>query len=211
MKRFDYRTAWYKLAVPAYIGLSSEIKDLYASVVADGDGWVQGSDCDLPLSQLTAAMLARFEAIDSETLSYAARVVYFVGHWRPSMRQPDPRVPIDAIGGSWKFALVASQVLRARLNLKRTASFNGFAFTIVNGELRRTFGSDNGWTWTDVGPATPENMARAASACGAWKFKRHDAACLHIEALKAWALENTDALTRPWLTVGTDFVEGDGQ
>lgn len=117
--------------------------NLYANVCAR-EGLIQG-DVKAPPD-----LLARFEAIDSATLSNAAKVIHDYGHWHS--RNP------DRTGASWKFANIADQVLNTRLGLVKT---HRTGYSICDGVLRLSVSTRDWWASADLGPATVEFLELA--------------------------------------------------
>src|SRR5262245_20705289 len=125
-KRFDYAAAWVELALPAFGKLDPRAVDLYRTL-RDAEVYenLQQRSGDL-LVPIPEELRARFEAIPSDALATAARVLHDLGHWQPRGRLFDPGAQ-DHRGATWKFASMADQILAERLQMP---NFRGVARSI---------------------------------------------------------------------------------
>ena len=161
MKTFDYERAWHEVAAPAYAALPDSIRALYARVDLFASEKGQLSDTSMPWPKPNdtdfGTLRAEF-AIDSAELAFAARVLYFVGHWYPSSGRLV--VPGRRNGSTWKFAKYADDVLADRLGLMsaHVASNPGISLRVLEGAIRICYSSVNTWTWREVAPATPAGL-----------------------------------------------------
>jgi len=165
MKQFDYGRAWTETVKPAYDALPEEVHALLADTADAARDLHQTQDLGMPwpTAEPWIDLRARFEAIPSEVLAYAARVINNLGHWRPG-KIGGPVGPLDSAPGiHWKFSHYADQVLRGRLGMYETADppFNGWAFRVHEGAIRLCYSSRDMWTWHEVAPATEAGKAAA--------------------------------------------------
>jgi hypothetical protein len=160
--QFDHAAAWMEVAQPAYDSLPAEVLAVYLNLrdAPECEGLAQNRNLLVPMPE---HLRASFEALDSETLSYAAHVLHYYGHWYPSSLigpNKDTRV------ASWKFSNIADQILRKRLGLPAlasggTAGFKspiGYTFQVHEGMLRLSASSTYFWMWREVAPATQSGM-----------------------------------------------------
>jgi hypothetical protein len=108
MKRFDFARAHAELAVPAYLKLSIEIRQLVELV--DGVARDLTQQERLGYMPWPDGLRERFEAQVSDHLAEASQVVYCYGHW-------GTKTCWQANGTYWKFSNYADQVLGDRLML----------------------------------------------------------------------------------------------
>jgi hypothetical protein len=109
MKRFDFARAHAELAVPAYLSLSVEIRQLVELV--DGAARDLKQDAGPPgYMPWPDGLRGRFDAQVSDHLAEASQVVYCYGHW-------GTKNCWQQHGTYWKFSNYADQVLRDRLML----------------------------------------------------------------------------------------------
>lgn len=179
---FDYARAWRELARPAYDLLPANVRDLYARVAAECRECRQDSALDTvwpPGSDLRSG----FEELDAGDLAFASRVIYFLGHWQPS-REVAP-VPNDH-GAHWKFANYADQVLRRRCGLPETrAHGDGIGFEVHEGLLRLCCSYPDGWTWEEVGIATPAFLA-TCQALSTWPVGKRAKSEAMVAVYEQW-------------------------
>lgn len=172
---FNYGRAWRETAEPLFRALPDDVLALYHETrerardckqdVACRLTWPKFPDATDVLRSFSSAgpathtLRAGFEAIDHDTLALASAVIENYGHWHPSSEPAD----LDKFGTHWKFSNLADQVLAANLGLhdRFCREDNGFAWRIIEGELRGCIGWRDGWTWRNVGIATRETYERA--------------------------------------------------
>ena len=219
MKTFDYEAAWHEVARPAYEALPQDVRDLLAQVAVEAAGLNQLPDLSMPWPDDPqmgergtpgSTLRVRFDAIPAETLAFAARVIYYVGHWYPT--GADLALPGRMAGAYWKFAHYADQSLRARLAAATSADAmrsNG-PFQIHEGVIRLCYSSKDMWTWVEVAPATIAGLEYARKLRGRLSVKLAEdcdqVAYLFVESLRTpggitwpaeWvALMNTDHYMR---------------
>jgi hypothetical protein len=152
--RFDYKAALADLIMPVLKALSADALWIYGALCsAKYKDLHQGQDLDVPMPE---ELRERFEAIPPDRLAYAARVLYFHGHWGGTFGGAK-----DNAGGYWKFANLADQVLSKAIGLERSRhSGSGWSWKVLEGCVRLQLGTAHLWTWQELGPATPENMAK---------------------------------------------------
>jgi len=195
MKTFDYENAWQDLALPAFNQLPEKIRLLLDETTKQAADLHQDKNLRVIWPE-NGKLRAAFEAVDSDTLARAARVIYYFGHWRPcaSVAGNAP-----ASGESWKFANYADQILRLRFNLPDRDNAASVSLQIHEGTIRVCYSSPDSWTWHEVAPATDSGMKAAGGIAVslrgelAGKSKREDrdnAAWLFMEKIKqipAWS------------------------
>lgn len=156
MSKFDYKRAWKELPEPQIMLLPREVHDLVQRVKDECGGFQQDENCDMrwpcdttiehdasPIEQ--RPLWKAFEAVPLPILAWAARVVYFWGHWGSSGCGSD--------GFHWKFSNYADQVIRTRLGLPRSDSYRGLKgvwYKVHDGSLRVGIGGQ----WEEIGFAT---------------------------------------------------------
>ena len=153
---FDYKAAWTALARPEYESLDLRAKRLYAEVMEKCADSKQGKNLLIPW--VDAEIRENFESLPAPLLSYAARVIYFFGHWSPEGHHKIGN------GAYWKFANLADQTLRRTLGLAQTyadSAEGGVSIRVHDGLLRVCAQTRDTWRWRELGLATPENL-------GAW-------------------------------------------
>lgn len=196
MKTFDYASAFDALIVPAWAIVPDSVKALVERTAAESADLGQLADCSMPWptdSDLPEA----FKAIPTHELAFAARVVYFIGHWnhKRSTLRPD----WTRTGASWKFSHYADQVLRERHGLPARGDngrAKGWHLQILEGAIRLCYASDDMWIWEEIAPATDRGMIHArvlqfegSQALGGLtntrrERKRDDAAYAFMEGVK---------------------------
>jgi len=220
--RFDYRAACLEVAEPAVRALPEPVLALYRELrdAEDFDNLAQGRDLDVPMPD---SLRDRFAGLDTETLAHAAWTLYHFGHWSGKLDADKP----DTRGATWKFANLADQVLRARLQLpsRGTRKSIGYTFEVHEGALRLCASTPDSWTWLEVGPATEAflEVARAwrytLPGCPASRYLRSSEAW---QAFETAAFEATRALpetlraqlSADWLgfvTCGARFMREEGK
>lgn len=162
---FDYISAWHAIAFPKYLQLPREFREARVKAIELLKDEKQKSDTlDIPL---LPEVVSLFEGFDSEILSRASYLVYFLGHWFPARDCPEE---LRTFGeeGSWKVSNVLDQMLHKRLELPRNRKGkNPHAQFFVNGvhegRIRVAFSTNGLWTWEEVCWAThiPELPALA--------------------------------------------------
>jgi hypothetical protein len=160
---FDYAAAWRKLARPAFNELPPEVHALLARVATEAREQRQLPDLQLQWPNDGDALLHAFDALPDDVLAWAARVVYFTGHWWPANGR-GVELPGRAWGNHWTFSAYADQVLRERLKLSTNPSGSGYpglSFQVHEGAIRLCYSSRDMWTWHEVAPATPEGRKLA--------------------------------------------------
>lgn len=198
-RTFDYLRAWHELAYPAYEALEDEVRKLAEVTCVVAQDQQQGKNLDVTWSSDEVNQAFETMADEQPTaLAKAARVVFFIGHWfaRPILKpyfEPcgpgqweliEPEEPLFSMvgrlysdGGSWKFSNYADQVLRERLGLPPRSTFsqrNSAYFQVHEGMLRLCLEYKNraegeGWTWNEVGLATPDNLAKIRKLIDKWQ------------------------------------------
>lgn len=158
-KRFDYKAALREVMEPAVRReVTGEALHLYQLLRdhADYEKLAQAKDLDVPMPE---SLRKAFEAIPSDALAYAARVLHCLGHWGGMLDAGKP----DTRGATWKFANLADQVLRKRLGLgtRSERTPNGWSFQVHDGMLRLCASSPDSWSWTELGPATENFLEHA--------------------------------------------------
>lgn len=222
--RFDYKAAHAALCEPAVQSLPNAVLSLYRELrdAPDFDKLAQGANLDVPMPERLRPL---FEALDSETLAFAARALYDFGHWASGgARLAGVR---DTRGATWKFANLADQVLRVRLKLptRGSAKSIGYHFEVHEGALLLCASTPDSWTWLEVGPATEAFLAEARAwretlpGCPASRYSRH---LEDWQAFESGAYEATRKLpevlaaklSEPWLgflRAGETFTKSEGQ
>lgn len=213
-KTFDYENAWDNLALPAFNSLPSNVRALYFRTIDVAGAFGQSKDLSMPWPSEDNAPLFRdgFHAIATEDLAYAARVVYFYGHWHCR------GTSTDKVGGTWKFASYCDQELRERLGVEySTQRGNGVTVRIIEGMLRLCLDTPDSWIWEEVGFATIENLACVRYIRGRVEipapFKRYIRtkwdkteenfrdACKKAQIICTW----NDERAKAWLDVGERY------
>lgn len=191
MKTFDYQTAWQALALPAFQKLSPTVKALLDATHEAADNLSQVGDCTMPWPEDGGKLKGMFEAMDSESLSNAALVVNYYGHWRPGASIAGDAPKLEG-GTHWKFSHYADQVLRSRYghDSRHTVSRQ-----IHEGTIRVCYSSNDMRTWHEVAPATDEgnklaqeisaSLTRKVATASATRRRRDDIAYKFIEELKS--------------------------
>lgn len=188
MADFDYKTAWQELAAPAFDSLPQSTLDLLALVNQEAADLHQQQDLTMPWPN--DAFKAAFDAADAAELAYAARVIYFHGHWHPG-KSPYKK------GEYWKLMHYADQSLNARLGLPvvdRDHKF-GVNFKVIEGLIRAQFNHKNGWMNEDLGLATEENLKSCRPDVITSTIDNFEKRCK--QARKKLAAK--DPLIAPWL------------
>lgn len=178
MKTFDYARAWHDVARPAYFVVTPEARAVLAEVATVARDLHQAPDLTQRWPDDGGALRAKFEALSTPDLAFAARVIYFTGHWFPTGGDLD--LPGRAHGAYWKFSHYADQVLRARLALAGgeaggTPAAAGVSYGCHEGMIRLGYGSRDLWVFEEVAPATDEGL-RLARDLGATLQTALDAA-----------------------------------
>lgn len=159
MQTFDYAKAWREAANPLALNLPQTVRALFERVRVECADIHQDNALNIvPPDSLREA----FEAIDSEALARAARIIHDWGHWKPGSESTPA-----ADGSTWKFSNIADQVLAKRLGLRgrggRTSY--GFSLHVLGGVLRagymepETRRGGGGRHWEEVALATEANLA----------------------------------------------------
>jgi len=172
---FNYVDAWKREAAPRFAALPEAVRELALSMEREPvRNLHQRQDLGMVWPDDGGELWRRFVSFDDDTLARAAHVVHAFGHWFPGTERVRDAYGLDigtlpnqfAAGGSWKFALYASELLAQRLGVpfREPCGENGFGVRIVDGELRRSFSSRDCWMWECIGLATRENLA-ALHAC----------------------------------------------
>lgn len=156
---FDYRAAWREAAEPCFTALPEAVKDLLRETCEVAENCPQDKACNMVWPEDDGALRAKFEAFDDTMLATAANVVYFYGHWS------NTGVVAETVGGTWKFSLYCTMVLRDRLGIPQIeVADKGVSIRVHDGCLRVGFSSHWSWTWLEIGLATRENFDRAKMA-----------------------------------------------
>lgn len=172
MTTFDHESAWLEVAAPAFRSLPTSVLNLLSRVAIRCADLRQLPDCSMPWpdgdSKAPESLYAEFAALDSETLSFAARAVYCAGNWKPGKVSVDNRIEMPGAdhGAHWKFSHYADQVLRERFGLPARGDGGrsaGVGFAIIEGAICVTWSSRHNWTWSEVAPATEAGMAAAGA------------------------------------------------
>ena len=134
---------------------------------------IEGKRCCDDIVKEALNLRERFEKIESVWLAKAARIAYAYGHWAPGIRQQPlledaPWVAkyrdamiVQRTGGHWKFANLCDQVLCERIGLPRVSKAPlGVSHKIMDGTIRACLNYGGGWTWSELGWATPDNWEK---------------------------------------------------
>lgn len=103
MNSFDCVTAWHKYINPEFLRIYPHIQKAYdlTALHADKMSQIRGTHA---LTGLPNEVLEEFKKLDPETLSHAAIIVYYYGHFSPcKTAQKD--------GLYWKFKLIADAAI----------------------------------------------------------------------------------------------------
>lgn len=152
--RFDYKAALNELILPAIPQVNVLALNIYHKLrdCPAYEKLAQGADLDVPMPNGLP-----FSDIPTKDLAYAARVIYYLGHWGGSGK--------DNRGAYWKFSNLADQILRKRLGLETRGHRHGdgWHFEVLEGMLRLCASSPNQWLWIELGPATENFLEHARS------------------------------------------------
>lgn len=190
-KEFNFARAWRETAMPLFVELPDNIKALYERVVREGLPQKRDLDCAWPeqddydrlfniatRNDWSGPLREAFEEIDTLTLSKAASIIHDFGHWRPINAEGPPS---DRVGGTWKFANYADQILRSRFPRAKQShngtSSVGLGLEIHEGVFRITYASRDCWMWREVGYCDDANYAAIveflySSPCGERDFDK---------------------------------------
>lgn len=221
MKTFDYAAAWREIARPAFLELPAAVLELLALTAAKTEGLHQARDLTQTWPDDGGELRRAFEAIDAEALTYAARVVYFTGHWWPSKGR-GVELPGRGHGAHWKFSHLADQVTRARFGRPEADRDHGagFSFAIIEGALRLCYTSRDMWIWREVAPATPAGLAFAEELRreGFAAISKHPERHRHERDGAAWEFfeaikqrrEGWPAYWLPWVETAERYMVEEG-
>lgn len=174
MKTFDFETAWHTTAKPAYESLPVNVRELFERTARLTADLHQSSDLQMPWPtadddhqspDVTGVLPFReaFRAVPSDVLAFAARVIYYTGHWYPTSAK-GYEMPGRNTGASWKFSHYADQELRERLNIaseRGHAADHGLSIKVIEGAIRVSYGDRDNWFWEEIAPATEDGLKAA--------------------------------------------------
>lgn len=136
---------------------------------------ITGKKCSDDITHEMFHLRERFDKIESIWLAKAARIVHNYGHWAPGVRQQPlledapwnvryaEATVLQRTGGHWKFANLCDQVLCERIGLVRvTKDPHGVSHKVIAGTIRACLNYGGGWTWEELGWATPDNWEKLA-------------------------------------------------
>lgn len=196
---FDFTQAWKELAWPQWQSLPADVRSLAHDVAKTCGGLAQDRntlDLEWPAEEVErVALRVRFDAIPAETLAWASRVVYSVGHWCPGMPSQysieHTREYLEALqegrklqstGGHWRFSSFADQVLGEKINRPTSSRYyrtdraplkggsSRLSRIVTHGMLdlaveMRVYREETTWR-SPIGWATETTMARADAVRG---------------------------------------------
>jgi hypothetical protein len=145
MNTFNYEKAYCLQVVPTCYNLNNDQKNLVNALSVYAKDLQQKKDLNIPLDDKIKEL---FNDFTCQEISEVARVIYFAGHWQPSLL---PTMLKNATGQSWKVANLCDQMLRERLQVP-------FNIQIHEGKLRVTFSNKDCWLWDEFGLATEKNF-----------------------------------------------------
>jgi len=153
MKTFDFRRAWVETSLPLFWAMPKAMRRLYDRVQEEYRDVHQNRYLGMDwLDEPPGGPRLEEEMRDADILdlAWASRIVYTYGHWS-SYNHSGPH------GATWKFSILADQMLAARLGLlpRHLDGGNGWSIRVHEGLLRLCASSPNMWMWKEVAPATP--------------------------------------------------------
>jgi len=164
--RFDYVTAWERLAFPAYQKLPERVRRAHATLAPIAATCSQDRNCDLTwpedIGQLNV-VTATLTVLSTEDLAHGACVIHDCGHWLPGNKEQFQNILQEDIyrGSYWRTVLWFSQTIGMRLALGKRGQHNGHGYHIQDGMLHANYSSKHCWLNTRVGFATPEHLGIA--------------------------------------------------
>ena len=232
MKTFDYARAWAELARPDYDTRPANIRALFLRTAIAAADCQQGPDLamiwpDPEKDPRAGGFREMFDTTPAEALAFAARVIYFLGHWKPSavdvpagLELPAAEAQACQAGAHWKFSDYADQSLRTRLGLPNDARYGrGVHLEVHEGAIRVCYSSPDVWTWVDVAPATARGKAYADGCAAQVQYayqrhtapRRHDEAASEVLAAIKTSIAGWPAEWLAWRDVSNRYMVEEGQ
>jgi len=155
MKQFNFKKAWYTLALPAYLELPKQAMEFVKYVAETYESVNQ--DRDLGMPEFDDVLIYLREISDADLSSWA-QTIYSAGYWLPS------GIQLTGIGNHWKVSKLLDQELARRVlktesrplidSRNRVEVRDGLALWIDNGQLNMAY--SHTWGFGNVfGIGTP--------------------------------------------------------
>ncbi len=172
MTEFDYVSAHRDLVTPLWEALPEKFARLMtATAVVAKDAHQDQSDLSLPWPETVPRLRTIFEDLaleDPAGLALASHVIYYYGHLAPSGKGEEC---FQLDGAYWKFSMWADAALTSVLFAPKMfgeekAVEPRLKLKVEHGMLRLTFYNEVYWSGENVGPATPEALAKLRECLG---------------------------------------------